>query len=190
MIIWNIIGALNAAVRLTSTPIFSALAGLLYRIGGVDAELIRQRPERDRSTALFQGLLTILNWLYITTVATFALAILFQVERDEIIWCAPMAALIATLIVGVDLMVIRAAWAWHGMTSLKQAGFQPIGGILQRALSAILLLLRFGLSYLTARLVAALLLLHIVHADLVQEARRANHQQNSAIYDAATPSVD
>lgn len=189
MILSSFLGALlRMLVRLATAPL--GLAGLLRRIGGVDAEVIGKHHERDRSTAVIQGALSCLNWLYISIVATFALTVLFQAEHDEIVWCAAVAMVIASMIGGVDLMIIRAAWAWHGMASLRQAGLDMAISWLQRLLPAILLSVRFGLSYLTASLLAALLLLFVVHLDLEQDVRRFNHQQNSALFDSASATVD
>jgi hypothetical protein len=183
-----IAAALRCVLRLLTAPL--GLVGLLLRIGGTDAEEIRKHGERERSTAVIQGALSLMNWIYVTIVASFALSVLFPPPAGNSIWCAAVAMVIASMICGIDLMIVRAAWAWHGMASLRQAGLVTSTAWVQRLLPAALLTLRFCLSYETAQLVAMLLLLHVVHPDLVQDVQRFNHQQEQSLYDDATKTVD
>lgn len=167
-----------------------AVSQFLLGISGVDTGIIARCPDRDRSYAKLQGWLTILNWIYLTAAISFGLAILVDGSLGSTALDLILSMVIAGLVVGFDAVMMRAVWAWQGLSDLRKAGLKLRAASTPGIVKAIFIVVRLGMSFVFASLLSALLVLHLFREDITQTMRSEMMAMNRPIFALAERQVD
>ncbi len=109
------------------------------------------------------------------------LSVLFPFSQEAMVFCVAVSLVIASLLIGVDVLMIRATWALHGLGALRSVG-SKFGGGVKRAFTAVMYFVsRVGISYSVARLIAMLLMNWLFAPDILAEIHKQNLRDNAPI---------
>jgi hypothetical protein len=170
---------------------FGRVTLFLFKIVGVDKDVMKLCPTRDADNAKTVGWLMLAVWLCQT--ALFSVMAHLLLARDGEIRPQLIVAgmLVATLVLLIDsYMIMRPSWFVHGLEELKRGGLIVPGSTWARVKTFIFLTVRLALSFVFALLTAILLGVLVFAKDIGAEIDRAYLQQNTELFAAAAARVD
>ena len=134
---------------------------------GVDPELLRRCPPRDRSSVVTITLLMLAIWLW----QTLAFSLTAHMLLDEMHRVRPDLVAIAALLAGVVMLVdsftiIRSSWFLSGIAQLQRGGLEIPGAAAARIKNGLQLVFRLPLAGVLAQLAAIGFMLYCFTAEI------------------------